>query len=1380
MAGAGKEYTMTFLLKAATDSSYQAALSKAKQELNSYQKDIQAMNSTLRDISAYQRQEQAVQKVADKLELQKKALKDAADAASAAGGNNSKLNQAQAQAEVRVKNTTERLKQQEQKLREMGSGLQQAGVDTGNLTSEQQRLGSAIEETKKQQEALAQQQNEWLSSIAEMEAMASTAYMIAQGVEKIGEAWAACVSSAGEFQHSLSAVEAVSGATKEEMGELGAMAKDIGANTIFTATEIADALEYMGLAGWSASEMMEGMPAVANLTAAAGEDLSRVCDIVTDSMQALGYSTADTGRFCDVLAKTVTSANTTVDLMGDTLKYVSSTAGALGYSIEDVSTAIAAMANMGIKGSMNGTALRNVLINLAAPSEAAAKAIEELGVAIADENGNAYELNDTISQLRQAFSGLSQEEKAQYANTIAGKRGLQGLLALVNTSQEEYDALAATIKDCNGAAEEMAEIRLDNFQGRVTILKSAWDALKTSIGEIYLGGLADGADALTDITNAANGFVKEYPQVVVGATAAAGAFGAMALGVTGVSAAMKLMNSVFKGTALANPSAWGIMAAVAGVVGLGTAIYTVAKNTETAGEKMARLNEEISELEGNQALIDEYQELRKEIEAGEQSTEDLEAAKQRLYEIEQQLADAYPEQLEGIEAETDAYDAQLEVLERLSEAEKNQKSAEIIASAKGSAIELAGAQERLKEAQEDAATAWENMQAALNATDMSYVKDEIQGAIDTLQQDIEAGTIEVDTDAYREKLKEIGGMATAVSGQNMVFSDISGAENFLENFDSNVLDSAELAGYWGEQYQEASERVAAEQATVDDLSGGFRFLLENGVATADEIFKSYGVTLADMGLTTKAVGEMVVNGAMTAAEANQKYGMSYTDINRGIAAYKKSIEETGDPEQDQAERQAQGKKQLAQYSLALKAVKNETLDASQAAQMYGMDVDALNEFLEAEEQWEKNVAGAVAAVDAGYLDAETAAERFGVSIAEMDVYRAEQNMEALDQQLQELQEAYDNAKKAAKDSIMGQVSATEALGTSEQKVASLSKATANLQKSAEYIQKYQAALATLNDFGLDPSVVSTFCDSSAEGMAQAIYWANELNNTDASNANNMVSELNEAFSGVETATEGASGALAEAQTESQKTKDEIVQKMMEAEQGVSDSMDEIVADMSRSKDAGAAGTATGAAYANALKIQLDQAISNAYSAAAEVQAALEGKSSGTIGRSGSKKGGGKAHGGFTHGPELAGEDPRYPVEAVISFNPAYHDQNVEYLKQAADMLGVPQEIGQVTVASGDDGSGEYAAVGLTEYGAAMVSAVRQKRQAETVTAPVYMGGGESAGGMTLKVTIYHNTQVDSSTGESIQEQLAKYDDDLIGKIQRVVLDMQAEAGRKKF
>lgn len=337
-----------------------------------------------------------------------------------------------------------------------------------------------------------------------------------------------------QFDATMSQVEAISGATGEEFDALREKAIEMGAQTKFSASEAGQAMVYMGMAGWKTDQILDGLNGVMSLAAASGEDLATTSDIVTDALTAFGLQAEDASHFADVLAAASVNSNTNVALMGETFKYVAPVAGTLKYSIEDTAVAIGLMANSGIKGSQAGTALRNVITNLEKPSKTVAAAMSELGISLVDQEGNTKSLMELMQNLRQSFSGLSgdkafkeyqtwvelideelksgkisQEEyeeelnkfatmflastetlQGKYAAMISGKYGLSGLLAIVNSSEEDFDALTQAIygaSDGMGSAAEMEKKMMNNLQGSTTIFKSTLETFKISVSDILKG-----------------------------------------------------------------------------------------------------------------------------------------------------------------------------------------------------------------------------------------------------------------------------------------------------------------------------------------------------------------------------------------------------------------------------------------------------------------------------------------------------------------------------------------------------------------------------------------------------------------------------------------------------------------------------------------------------------------------------------------------------------------------------------------------------------------------------------------------------------------------------------------------------------------------------
>ena len=308
-----------------------------------------------------------------------------------------------------------------------------------------------------------------------------------------------------DFEEEMSAVRAISGATGDEFQRLKEKAIQMGADTKYSALESAQAFRYMGMAGWKTKDMIGGIAGIMNLAAASGEDLAMTSDIVTDSLSAFGLQAKDSAMFADVLAAAATNSNTNVAMMGQTFKYAAPVAGALGFSIQDTALAVGLMANQGIKGSEAGTSLRAMMTRLVKPTKESGQAMDILGLNILDANGKMKPFRDIIADIREGMKKLTPESKAAVAGMLAGQEAMSGLLALVNSSDSDFDKLADSIDNSNGAAEQMAKIRMDNLKGDLEQLSGDWDSFTTKL----MGGKISGfRDIVQGIDNWFTGFAE--------------------------------------------------------------------------------------------------------------------------------------------------------------------------------------------------------------------------------------------------------------------------------------------------------------------------------------------------------------------------------------------------------------------------------------------------------------------------------------------------------------------------------------------------------------------------------------------------------------------------------------------------------------------------------------------------------------------------------------------------------------------------------------------------------------------------------------------------------------------------------------------------------
>ena len=429
----------------------------------------------------------------------------------------------------------------------------------------------------------------------------------------------AAVKITADFDSAMSQVAAISGATGDDFDALRAKARQMGAETKFSASEAAEAMNYMAMAGWKTQDMLEGIAGIMNLAAASGESLGTTSDIVTDALTAFGMAADDAGRFADVMAAAASNANTNVAMMGETFKYAAPVAGSLGYSVEDVAIATGLMGNAGIKAGMAGTTLRNIFTRMAKPTKESSAAMERLGIALYDDTGRMFTFQEIMDHLRESFGhinmpieefnqqvellnqqledgelteskydkaleeltlqayGAEGAEKARAAAMLAGQRGMSGLLAIVNASAEDYQKLTDAVYGSAGASEEMAAVMQDNLNGQLTILLSQLQELAISFGDLLVPILREVVghiQNLVDWLNALDDEQRKTILMIAGIVAAAGPL-LMIIGqiAFGISALIPVIGAVVG--VITGPFALAIVAigaAIAGIIVIGKSL----------------------------------------------------------------------------------------------------------------------------------------------------------------------------------------------------------------------------------------------------------------------------------------------------------------------------------------------------------------------------------------------------------------------------------------------------------------------------------------------------------------------------------------------------------------------------------------------------------------------------------------------------------------------------------------------------------------------------------------------------------------------------------------------------------------------------------------
>lgn len=440
----------------------------------------------------------AVSDTKDKLKTLKTA---AASAAEEMKSGNGKITQEQYDALQREIVATEQdLRKLEDSAKKAGSSIKQSGSDaeasSGKFATLAKSMGGGVAKGVE-------------TGVKAFGAYATAAAATGAAVGK------SALDSYSDFESSISQVQATMGIAKDAMSTvdgqsvntmdtLNALAKKMGAETAFSATECADALNYLALAGYDTQQMCDTLPTVLDLAAAGNIDLASASDMVTDAMSALGMGVDESEKMVDQMAKTASTTNTSVAQLGEGILTIGATAKSIKGGTAELNTALGILANNGIKGAEGGTNLRNVILSLQSPTDNAAAKMEELGVKTYDSEGNMRSLNDILGDLNASMDGMTAAQKDDIIGTIFNKTDLAAVNSLLANTGDTWDNLQQTITDSTGSAAQMAGTQLDNLKGKITLFKSATEGAAIAIGDDLAPAAKEAVQAATDVVNAFN------------------------------------------------------------------------------------------------------------------------------------------------------------------------------------------------------------------------------------------------------------------------------------------------------------------------------------------------------------------------------------------------------------------------------------------------------------------------------------------------------------------------------------------------------------------------------------------------------------------------------------------------------------------------------------------------------------------------------------------------------------------------------------------------------------------------------------------------------------------------------------------------------------
>jgi len=761
---ARKEWELLFNLSAKQNSNFSSTFKAAQSALVETQNRIQQLNKVQSDITAYQKQQQAVDSTKQRLAVLQQQYDNIQKEIQETEGYSSALENKLISKQAQIDKTTTSLHTYEQRLAATGNTLREAGVDTTQLTAETTRLETEVDKLKDQQVDLKKTMDEAgegakgfgeksVEAIDAVESVLATAG-IAKALGEIKDAYMDCINTAGDFEASMSNVEALSGASGNELEALSDKAKEMGATTKFTSGEAADALSYMALAGWNTQSMLEGISPVLNLAAAANMDLAQASDIVTDYLTAFGLKASDTTHFVDVMAYAMAHSNTDVIQLGEAYKACASTATSLGYSVEETTAVLATMANAGVKGGEAGTALNAIFTRLATNTKKCGDELANYGVNIYDAQGNMQSLSSILTGIAGVWGDLTDQEQANLAKTIAGTNQyskLQTIMAGCSEAAAEggqsFSDYTEALNNCAGSADKMAGTMLDNMNGRLVLMQSAADGLKIAIGEDLTPAMSGLYDVGAQVLGWMQGFVEENPGVVKGIAAGTVTLGGLAGSITAVNAALKLSKALAPALTTVVPVLGTAALAAGGVAAVVALLSSAANDTvpsvqelTAAAQNMGSAMKEagtdysttLSSMESTASVADQY--ISK-LEAIEVATGGNTAGNAEYHDTLARLSALVPSLADDIDLETDSIKGGTEALRQHTDAyvadakaqarqdylnTLYEKYRDVLSESAENEVKLNAAQAKVEKSNAGMVTSYDKLLATLGMTDEQF------------------------------------------------------------------------------------------------------------------------------------------------------------------------------------------------------------------------------------------------------------------------------------------------------------------------------------------------------------------------------------------------------------------------------------------------------------------------------------------------------------------------------------------------------------------------------------------------------------------------------------------------------------------------------------
>lgn len=454
------------------------------------------------------------------------------------------------------------------------------------------------------------------------------------------------VKMAGDFEYAMDRVAAMSGATGAQFDQLKETATKLGAETVFSARQAADAMTYLAMSGFSVEQQIAAVPGVLNMAAAGAVDLATSADIAAGILAGFNLQADEMKRVADILTQGFVSTNVELVDLGEAMKFVAPVAASLNLSIEEITTAVGLLGNAGIKGGNAGRALRSALADLIKPSEEAKEMMDQLGVSIADEQGRFRTLADIIGQLQQSTASMTETQRANAMATIVGTEGVSAMLALMAAGPDTIQSMTKALQDSGGTAERIATQQLDNLNGSLEVLKSQAEDAAIALGDAF----TPKAQALMEVLGEGAARVAEWtrtnPAMIAG-------LGSLAVAVTGTTAAFAGMAAGLRSLwAAMGPAGWAIMG-IGAVTGLIANMALSAKEAEIAQRKQ---DESLVKLNAD------YERLNTILESSTATDAEKKKAQDELKGIIQEIGDMMPELVSQWDAEGKAIELNTRLL----------------------------------------------------------------------------------------------------------------------------------------------------------------------------------------------------------------------------------------------------------------------------------------------------------------------------------------------------------------------------------------------------------------------------------------------------------------------------------------------------------------------------------------------------------------------------------------------------------------------------------------------------------------------------------------------------------------------------------------------